>query len=42
MTIEQIAGLMLYSGHQSVPAPADGIRAGKYNGKFYKESGESL
>ncbi|WP_294248588.1 glycoside hydrolase family 3 N-terminal domain-containing protein [uncultured Chryseobacterium sp.] len=39
MSIEQIAGLMLYSGHQSVPAPADGIRAGKYNGKFYKESG---
>lgn len=39
MTIEQIAGLMLYSGHQSVPAPADGFRAGKYNGKFYKESG---
>ncbi|MFC0344494.1 hypothetical protein [Epilithonimonas hispanica] len=28
MTIEQIAGLMLYSGHQSVPAPADGFRAG--------------
>lgn len=39
MSIEQIAGLMLYSGHQSVPAPADGIRAGKYNGLFYKESG---
>ncbi|WP_263603237.1 glycoside hydrolase family 3 protein [Chryseobacterium sp. PET-29] len=39
MTIEQIAGLMLYSGHQSVPAPADGFRAGKYNGKLYKESG---
>lgn len=39
MSIEQIAGLMLYSGHQSVPAPADGFRAGKYNGMFYKESG---
>lgn len=39
MSVEQIAGLMLYSGHQSVPAPADGFRAGKYNGMFYKESG---
>ncbi len=39
MSIEQIAGLMLYSGHQSVPAPADGFRAGKYNGMLYKESG---
>ncbi|MCD9615862.1 glycoside hydrolase family 3 protein [Chryseobacterium gleum] len=39
MSVEQIAGLMLYSGHQSVPAPADGFRAGKYNGKLYKESG---
>jgi len=39
MSIEQIAGLMLYSAHQSVPAAADGFRAGKYNGKLYKESG---
>jgi len=39
MSVEQIAGLMLYSGHQSVPAPAEGFRAGKYNGMFYKESG---
>lgn len=37
MSIEQIAGLMLYSGHQSVPAGTD-YRAGKYNGKLYKES----
>ncbi len=39
MAVEQIAGLMLYSGHQSVPAAAEGIRAGKYNGMLYKESG---
>ena len=39
MSVEQIAGLMLYSGHQSVPAAAEGIRAGKYNGMLYKESG---
>lgn len=39
MSVEQIAGLMLYSGHQAVPAPSEGFRAGKYNGKFFNESG---
>lgn len=39
MSVEQIAGLMLYSGHQAVPAPSEGFRAGKYNGKFFGESG---
>jgi beta-glucosidase len=37
MTIEQIAGLMLYSRHQSIPARAGGYFAGTYNGKPYKE-----
>ncbi|MDB5279900.1 MAG: glycoside hydrolase family 3 protein [Ferruginibacter sp.] len=39
MTIEQIAGLMLYSRHQPVPSPAKGIFAGTYNGKSFPESG---
>lgn len=39
MSVEQIAGLMLYSAHQAVPAPSEGFRAGKYNGKFFSESG---
>lgn len=37
MTIEQIAGLMLYSSHQSVPGGAFG--GSTYNGKPYAESG---
>ncbi|SHK14774.1 glycoside hydrolase family 3 protein [Chryseobacterium polytrichastri] len=39
MSVEQIAGLMLYSAHQAIPAPSEGFRAGKYNGKFFNESG---
>jgi beta-glucosidase len=39
MTIEQIAGLMLYSRHQSVPAGSRGWFDGSYSGKEYKESG---
>ncbi|MCM0667661.1 glycoside hydrolase family 3 protein [Flavobacterium tyrosinilyticum] len=39
MSVEQIAGLMLYSRHQALPAPADGYRAGHYNGKVFAESG---
>jgi hypothetical protein len=35
LSIEQIAGLMLYSGHQSSPARAGGYFAGTYNGKPY-------
>jgi beta-glucosidase len=39
MNIQQIAGLMLYSRHQSIPAAADGYFRGTYNGKPYPESG---
>jgi beta-glucosidase len=39
MTVEQIAGLMLYSGHQSIPARARGFGGGTYNGKPLAESG---
>lgn len=39
MTIEQIAGLMLYSRHQSIPAMDQGFTAGTYAGKLYSESG---
>lgn len=39
MTIEQIAGLMLYSRHQSVPAGSRGWFDGSYGGKTYEESG---
>ena len=37
MSVEQIAGLMLYSAHQAIPAA--GRRGGNYNGKPYEESG---
>ncbi|HYK44542.1 MAG TPA: glycoside hydrolase family 3 N-terminal domain-containing protein, partial [Parafilimonas sp.] len=33
MSIEQIAGLMLYSAHQAIPANTKGLGAGTYNGK---------
>jgi beta-glucosidase len=33
MSIEQIAGLMLYSRHQTIPARAGGFMGGTYNGK---------
>lgn len=36
MTVEQIAGLMLYSSHQSVPARAVGYFAGTYGGKPFE------
>jgi len=39
MTIEQIAGLMLYSKHQPIPAQPAGPFAGTYNGKKFAESG---
>ena len=39
MTIEQIAGLMLYSGHQAIPGGGFGPNGGTYNGKPYAESG---
>ncbi len=39
MTVEQIAGLMLYSGHQAIPAAPRGFGAATYNGKPFPESG---
>ncbi|GAB4023785.1 glycoside hydrolase family 3 protein [Spirosoma koreense] len=39
MTIEQIAGLMLYSKHQPIPAAAGGPFAGTYGGKVFAQSG---
>jgi beta-glucosidase len=39
MTTEQIAGLMLYSGHQAVPANPRGFGSATYNGKPFAESG---
>jgi len=33
MSVEQIAGLMLYSRHQTIPARAGGFMGGTYNGK---------
>lgn len=39
LSIEQIAGLMLYSAHQAVPAAARGFGAATYNGKPFPESG---
>ena len=41
MTVEQIAGLMLYSGHQSIPAASKGFGSATYNGKPFPESGAS-
>lgn len=38
MSIEQIAGLMLYSRHQALPAGVSGFMAGTYNGKVFPES----
>lgn len=37
MSVEEIAGLMLYSAHQSLPSAAEGFGAGTYNGKAYTE-----
>ena len=39
MTVEQIAGLMLYSRHQSIPAGERGMFAGTYGAKPFSESG---
>ena len=41
LSIEEIAGLMLYSPHQRVPAPPDGPFPGFYGGKPYAEAGVS-
>jgi beta-glucosidase len=39
MSVEQIAGLMLYSAHQAIPALSAGFGGGTYNGKPLQESG---
>lgn len=39
MTVEEIAGLMLYSRHQSIPASEQGWFAGTYSGKPFSQSG---
>ncbi|MCZ8196404.1 MAG: glycoside hydrolase family 3 C-terminal domain-containing protein [Flavobacterium sp.] len=39
MSVEQIAGLMLYSRHQAIPAPEQGWTTGTYNGKPFSKSG---
>ena len=41
MTVDQMAGLMLYSRHQAVPAPEAGMFAGTYGGKPFSQSGAS-
>jgi beta-glucosidase len=37
LSVDQIAGLMLYSRHQALPASAFGFMAGTYSGKNYQE-----
>jgi beta-glucosidase len=39
MTVEQIAGLMLYSAHQAIPSGNTRFGASTYNGKPFAESG---
>lgn len=39
LSIEEIAGLMMYSAHQMVPAVSSGPFVGTYGGKSLEESG---
>jgi beta-glucosidase len=40
MSVEQIAGLMLYSAHQAIPAMSGGpFASGTYNGKHFSDGG---
>ncbi len=39
LSIEQIAGLMLYSRHQRIPSGSSGFMAGTYKSKPFEESG---
>lgn len=39
MSVEQISGLMLYSGHQSIPAGSGRFGGGTYGGQPFGESG---
>lgn len=38
LSLEEIAGLMLYSSHQTLPALEDGKKRGTYNGKPFSKS----
>ncbi len=38
LSVEQIAGLMLYSRHQRIPSGSSGFMAGTYNGKPFEQS----
>ena len=39
LSVEEIAGLMLYSAHQAIPANEVGFGSGTYNGKPFSKSG---
>jgi len=39
MSVDQIAGLMLYSAHQAIPALSGPFGAGTYNGKKFSDGG---
>ncbi|NML65470.1 beta-glucosidase [Hymenobacter sp. RP-2-7] len=39
LSVAQIAGLMLYSGHQAIPAGAGPFAAGTYQGKHFADGG---
>ncbi|MDO4163464.1 MAG: glycoside hydrolase family 3 N-terminal domain-containing protein [Bacteroides sp.] len=39
LSIEEIAGLMLYSAHQAIPAAESGFGSSTYNGKPFSQSG---
>lgn len=39
MTVDQIAGLMLYSGHQAIPGNTSGFASATYDGKPFSQSG---
>jgi beta-glucosidase len=39
LSVDEIAGLMLYSAHQAIPSGSTRFGASTYNGKAFKESG---
>lgn len=39
LTVEEMAGLMMYSAHQSIPSLHPGMMGGTYGGKVFAESG---
>ncbi len=39
LSVDQIAGLMLYSIHQAIPGLAGNFGKGTYNGKYFKDGG---